>query len=384
MTPLPGSARRRVCFPFVGDSVGGSQISAAALIAGLRGSRYEPLVVVHRDGPLQDYLRQQDIAFEPLSLPTFVGSGSQMTDHLGAFLRTTPRLAGYLRRREVAIVHTQDGRMNQTWGLPARLSGSHSIWHQRSMYAPSRLTHLTLRVSNRVLCNSAFVRDGLPAAVRDKAIVVPNPVPRDPDDTDREAARRICLQAIGAGDDARLVAFIGNFTRQKRPDIFLAVAGQLTRELGSGVHFLVFGRDRDQLQSELEAQAGALGIADRLHFMGFRNPIQAWLAGADLLLSPEVEDAFGRTLVEAMLVGTPVVASDSGGHREIVRDGETGFLTAVDDVDAMSTAARELLRNPASAARIAGTARNWADGRFSLDAHVGAITAIYDDLLAPR
>ena len=74
MTPLPGSARRRVCFPFVGDSVGGSQISAAALIAGLRGSRYEPLVVVHRDGPLQDYLRQQDIAFEPLSLPTFVGS----------------------------------------------------------------------------------------------------------------------------------------------------------------------------------------------------------------------------------------------------------------------------------------------------------------------
>ena len=374
-------ATHRVCFPFVGESVGGSQIAAAMLIAGLDGTRYEPMVVVHHPGPLGEYLQSLGIEHEVLHLPTFVGAGRTPAAHLAAACRTAPRLVAHLRRQGIAIVHTQDGRMNQTWGLPARLAGARSVWHQHSRYAPSRLTRLAMRLSQRVLCNSEFVRDSLPPEASQRSDIVFNPFRRDPETVNRDLSRQTCLQAVG-GDHADLViAFVGNLTRQKRPDRFLDAAGRIAAQHDGRLRCLVFGRDREQLRPDLERQAEALGLAGRLHFMGFRDPIQLWLAGADLLLSPEVDDGFGRTLVEAMLVGTPVVASDSGGHREIIHDGETGRLVPVDDAAAMAAAALDLLADRDKAQRIAGRARDWADGRFSLAAHVDAVTAIYDRLL---
>jgi len=58
----------RICFPFVGDSIGGSQISAIALLSALDRRRYAPLVVVHEAGPLADYLDEREISFERLPL----------------------------------------------------------------------------------------------------------------------------------------------------------------------------------------------------------------------------------------------------------------------------------------------------------------------------
>ena len=62
--------RTRVCFPFVGDSLGGSHMSTLLLIEGLARSRYEPVLVVHEEGPLTAHLEARDIPFELLPLPT--------------------------------------------------------------------------------------------------------------------------------------------------------------------------------------------------------------------------------------------------------------------------------------------------------------------------
>ncbi|MBT3534016.1 MAG: glycosyltransferase, partial [Rhodospirillaceae bacterium] len=326
-----------VCFPFIGDSVGGSQISAITLIEALDRTRFSPRVVLHTQGPLMGYLEDRDIPFEFLPLSAYVGSGRGMGSYIRHFASTTPVLWHYLRRHAIALVHTQDGRMNQTWGLPARLAGIPFVWHQRSKYAPSRITHHTMALASRIACNSEFVRQGLPSPMRAKAVVVDNPF-----DTDHAPVSVSATEAPALLPGTKCVTFVGNMTAQKRPEVFLQTAAIISDTFEMPVQFLLFGRDRENLQPRLTALADCLGIADAIRFMGFHDPITPWLAASDLLLAPEVDDAFGRTLVEAMLAGTPVVASNSGGHKEIIETGRTGLLVPPDDARSMASAALSL------------------------------------------
>ena len=89
----------------------------------------------------------------------------------------------------------------------------------------------------------------------------------------------------------------------------------------------------------------------------------------------------GRTLVEAMVAGTPVVASDSGGHGEIIEQGETGFLVPSDDVPAMKDAAARLLDDRALWRATADTAKARAMAHYSVARHASAMMNIYDALL---
>ena len=115
--------------------------------------------------------------------------------------------------------------------------------------------------------------------------------------------------------------------------------------------------------------------------MGIQYPIEPWMAGLDVLVAPAVNEPFGRTLVEAMLCGTPVVAADDGGHREIIRHGETGLLVRPDDPAAFADAVASLLANPRLARAIVGEGKIEALAKYSVEAHVERIQAIYDSLL---
>ena len=141
--------------------------------------------------------------------------------------------------------------------------------------------------------------------------------------------------------------------------------------------FPILGADRDGLESGLRREAIAAGIDDRVHFLGFRDPVEPWLAAADVLLAPAVEDAFGRTLVEAVQVGTPVVAAFSGGHTEILADGRTGILVQPDDASALAAAAHRVLTEPGLGERLTAAARAEVSARYTLAHHVDAITSLY-------
>lgn len=371
---------RNVCFPFVGDSVGGSQIATVVLIGALDRTRYVPHVVLHEPGPLADYLNKRDIEFEYLPIPTYVGSRRGALANIGCLATTTPVLSRFLRQSKVSIVHPQDGRMNQTWGLPARLGGRKFVWHQHSMYAPSRLTRLTMMLASRIICVSDFVRQSLPASTRSGTPTIDNPHDTESDAINRDASRHQLFQKLEISADHRIVLFLGTLTTQKRPEVFLRAAAEIRNGYGMPIRFLMFGRDRDRLQPELTTLATELGIRDVVHFMGFHDPIAPWLAAADLLLAPSINEAFSRSLVEAMLTGTPVIASNSGGNGEIIETGKTGLLTPPDDPSAMAAVALTLLTDPGCRNEMSRRAREAAVARYSVHAYATAIMDIYDHL----
>jgi glycosyltransferase involved in cell wall biosynthesis len=374
----------RVCFPFVGDSVGGSQISAAQLIRSLDPDHFVPIVLIHQEGPLCDYFDRLNIKYTLLPLSDFVGSGSTVLNHFLAILSTLPKLWRYLKASRIDVVHTQDGRMNQTWALPGMLSGTVQIWHQRSVYGLSGLTRFCLTRSTAVICNSRFVKDSLPAIFQSKAQVVTNPFERNFATPDRTACRTRCQQATNAASDTQYVGFIGNLTTQKRPRIFVEVAKILNDQMPGKLKFLLFGRDRDGLMPEIKEQIKQNGLDDVVHFMGFQDNIHEWIAGLDVLLAPQVNEAFGRTLVEAMLVGTPTVASNSGGHPEVITTSEIGKLVKADGIEDMASAAMSYLAIPVETRSAAERERIEAAGKYSLSAHASEISGIYRQCLNQR
>lgn len=107
------------------------------------------------------------------------------------------------------------------------------------------------------------------------------------------------------------------------------------------------------MRDELHALARELGIEERVHFRGFVPDPMAYMADADVLAVPSVEEAFGYVLVEALAVGLPIVSTDCPyGPRYILDDGRYGRLVPVGDAEAMADAIARTLDEPADRDRL--------------------------------
>jgi len=178
-----------------------------------------------------------------------------------------------------------------------------------------------------------------------------------------------------------VVSFVGTLQEQKRPFVFVEAAARIAREYPHPIAFFMFGRDGENMSARIANRAKALGIAAGLRCMGFRADIDRALAASDLVLAPAVNEGSGRVLVEAALAGTPVIAAASGGHGEVIADGEDGILVPPDDSRALAKAALALLADPHKRAEIAAEAQRRARVRYSAARHAAEVTALYRETL---
>jgi glycosyltransferase involved in cell wall biosynthesis len=240
--------------------------------------------------------------------------------------------------------------------------------------------------ADRVVSVSRFSapRPGLFSPAR-KCTVVHSPFDTDAPALDRARARRRLVEELRCAPDACVVGFFGSLTMRKRPLLFVdTIAEMRARAPDLPLAAPIFGQDRQDLNAAIRQRAAARGVADCVRLMGFRHPPEPWMAGCDVLLVPAVDEPFGRTLIEAMLLGTVVVAAASGGNPEALRDGITGRLVPPDDAAAFAARTLELAADPARRRALAEAARRDALERFGLRQHAAAIMRVYDAMLAPQ
>lgn len=370
----------------MGDLVGGSHLSALGLIRHLDPSRFEALVVLHRtNGRHAELLREEGIAFEtaPSAEPLERGEAPRTAMAVARFGRSVLLAARFLRQRGVAIVHTNDGRMHISWGLAARLAGTKLLWHQRGDPTAFGARRVAPWIAHRMLSVSRF---SIPPpgilSVAGRCRVVHSPFDVEGLDLDRSPCRARLVAELGCPAETRLLGCVGALIDRKRPLVFVDTIAAMCRDAPDlPVLGLFFGDALDQFDQAVRARAAEHGISDRIHLMGFRYPGAPWLAALDALLVPAVGEPFGRTLIEAMLLGTPVIAANSGGTPEAIRDHETGRLVPPDQPEAMARAALELMHDPDQARALALAARADARARFGIERHASAVMQAYDELL---
>lgn len=367
---------KRILFPFVGDTVGGSHISAVTLVRGLQTGEYDPQVLVHAPGPLEQYLARADVPWTSLPLPFLGASGWSILASIAA--ATIPR-ARYLKAQAISIVHTNDARMHCAWLPAARLAGVKHVWHQRTVPNVALFRAISRYSDKLVAISKASAPPG------SRVAIIPNPITSRLDLPSKLQCRESVLRAVGAPPDAHLVCWVANWIEKKRPIRLVNVANEVLRRTRKPVIFLMIGEPRPSTERAVRELVETLGIDDNVKFMGTKWPIEPWISGCDLMVSTAVDEAFGRTLVEAMLVETPVVATAAAGHLEVIDSGRTGWLVPPDDIGAFAEAVTKVLEHPEQAKVMAATARGEALVAYSIENHVRAIEGIYDDLLSkPR
>jgi glycosyltransferase involved in cell wall biosynthesis len=333
----------RVIFPFRGAEIGGSHVATFTLARALqRNFPVECVVVCPAETLIMTEAQKLGLrAVASGEAPT--GRNNLVTD----YSRIAPRrnLLAKERADGGVVVHCNDINTLRAWGLPARLMGMGVIYHHHAlnrMWWPPHLAGLIW--ANAVVCISDNTKAAL-RSIRPDAIKQLNPFDIDPG-YDRDAARQSLLKEFGWRPDARIIGWIGNLWERKRPLFFLETAAELSRR-DPRCRFVMFGRDGDYSVAQIQKHALELGLSEITAIPGFRQPVEANLASLDLLFAPALREPFGRTLVEAIILGTPIVATRGAGHSEIIGAWGGGELSNADDTPAeAATLCLEVLAAP--------------------------------------
>lgn len=193
------------------------------------------------------------------------------------------------------------------------------------------------------------------------------------------------LRVREPGEPMRLL-FVGRLVERKGVGVLLEALAQG----GADDRLSIVGDG--PLRAQLEAQSSRLGITERVEFTGPvpSAALSARLADADALVLPAIRDAkgdvegLGVVLIEALAAGRPVIASESGGIVDIVRDGETGLLVTAGDAEALTGAIRRYREEPALAARLAAAGQAFVQTEFSWARIVDRLAETYQELAAAR
>ncbi|MGQ9532872.1 MAG: glycosyltransferase family 4 protein [Desulfotomaculales bacterium] len=232
-----------------------------------------------------------------------------------------------------------------------------------------RAERVAARWTDRIICVSVYDRD---LALRhgvgqpEQMVVVPNGVPP----VGEELRAR-----PGEGGPVRLVMV----ARFEAPKDHLLLFRALSGLAAPDWELWLAGDGR--LEEKARREAARLGLGDRVRFLGPRRDVPELLARCHVFVLTSHWEGLPLTVLEAMRAGLPVVASDVGGVREAVADGETGFLVPRGAVTRLRERLRLLLEDPALRARLgaAGYAR-WRE-RFTLDRMLRETEAVYREVL---
>jgi len=353
-------------------------------------------VLLFADGPFRERLQQAGVSVEVLPAPRKVSGVSRQA----SLFQDLRAIAGVLQLARSVAKHTRDYDVIYANGqkpmvvsaFVAWLANKPLIWHLRdtlTVQFESRL-HLWLATAlanwfvARVIANSkatadAFVQSGGRA---DLVQTVYNGISVASFRAVTSEQVATARQQFGVGS-APVIGAFGRIAPWKGQHVLLEALPQLP-----GVHVLFVGDaifGEDAYGQKLREQAVALDVADRAHFLGFRQDIPLLMSAVDMVVHTAVEaEPFGRVLVEGMLARKPVVATRGGGTPEIIENDVSGLLVPPSDVKALVAAIGGLLANPASAQKLAEAGHAVALQRFSLEALLAGVTRQVDDVLARR
>lgn len=334
-----------------GDWGGASRVLYACLRQ-MDRARITPIVLLPCDGPIVGELSQHEIQHEIWGPLTEPGS-------LLRYLRALIRMTRFLRRHCIEAIHINH---SNSWRpaelLAARLLRIPILTHYHTVNTEPApfisLSAAAITVSDYVARHSA------PASL--PKITIHNPV----DLTRFDNARDIRAE-LGYGPDEVLVSFLGQVREIKGVGDFIAMAHRLPHKQA---RFLIAGecRDPDKFSGSYSPASLEAAFADdsRLRYLGYIERVEDLYLASDIVVVPSRwQEPLGLINLEAGACRTPVVATRSGGIPEVVRDGDTGYLVDIGDIDALADRVGRLIDDPVLRARLGEAARARVETDFS-------------------
>ncbi len=301
------------------------------------------------------------------------------------FWRDYSALCGFLRREKLDIYHCPGSQDHWLGALAIRRSqpGVRVIRTRHNIYP------IANNIANRWLFRDLtaqvitifgsqtqfFTETGLLPAER--LVTIPPPLPYD--FIQSTPPPRSVRDELNLSNDTPLIGFVANFHPDKAPLDFVALAERVGAACPEA-HFAMAGHG--PLDKAIREAVSKSPVRERFHMLGFRTDMPAVMASFDLLaLTSVTREASSTVLKQAGAAGVPSVATDVGGTREVVADGKTGLIVPPGDVEALTRAALELLRDRPRAAAMGEAARKKILNEFTAPRIAEQTEALYYSVL---
>jgi glycosyltransferase involved in cell wall biosynthesis len=369
---LSGARRIRVVEVLATGTNGGAQEHLLSLVTRMDASRYDVSVVSLSSGSAVRKLQRAGIAVLVIDGPDEAIAVGALAAHL-AEVRADVVHAHMFRAETVAaraIVALGEAGQRR----PYLVATAHSS-RVRSDEDRAVLRDLTPQFDHLI----AVSRSSQAKLVAEGRATVPISLIYNGVDLQRYDHQDPCCtlpEEYGMGAGSQIVGVVARLEPEKgHPTLLDAWPGVLRAVPDAYLLVVGEGSRRDAL----EAQARALRIADRVVFTGRRDDVPAVTAALDVAVLPSYREAQGLTILEAMALSRPVVASDVGGIPEMVEDGVTGLLVPPHDAASLTAAIVRLLTDHPFADTLGRAGHDLVHARFCIELMVAAVESIYDD-----
>lgn len=357
---------KRIAHLIETDGPGGAERMVALLAAAFQSGGCPSVVVLPTNG--EGWLARQ------------LDGTSVVIEHLALRGPPSPRpilaLARLLRRHRVDVVHSHEFTMAVVGSAAARLAGvPHFVsMHGGRYYASALHRRLAMRVAVGISAGVVGVSQSAAEHLREdlhlrgnRVSVIPNGVRRPP------RAAGTLRSELGLAADDRLVVAVGNLYPVKGHDILVAALADLARTVPN-VHVAIAGRG--DMQEPLQRQAEQLGVAARLHLLGYRADVGNVLASADVFAMPSRSEGLPLAVLEAMFAGLPIVATDVGDVATVLDQG-SGIVVPPGDPAKLAAGLRTMLTDEPEARRYAQAALERASEEYDLARTVERYAALF-------
>jgi glycosyltransferase involved in cell wall biosynthesis len=363
------------------EAIGGAERDLIALLKTLDRRKWEPHVVCPGTGPFREQL-------DTIAVPTYALSLPPWRKPLAVFQRRSAvvHLEALVNRLDPAMIH-----VNDIWWVPHTMRAIASrtsnpvpiVAHVRQEIEPAKVGRYELDRVEAVIAISRQVEQSLMAggvSVKNVRTVYSGiDISESQLTHDGQAIR----QMIRLPNGAVLLGTVANLFPRKGYEVMLRALPAILRAVPT-VHYVIVGSDDHNYADRLKRLAHELKVADRMHIVGFQDPVHPFLAALDLYVHPALMEGFGIAVVEAMAMGKAVVATTTGGLPEVVAQGETGLLVPPGDVESLAATVASLLEDRARREQMGICGRARAQERFSLDASVAQVEQLYGEVLATQ
>jgi glycosyltransferase involved in cell wall biosynthesis len=300
--------------------------------------------------------------FDPFTLPALLTElDRSQADilHMHGYGATTFGRLAAARRKLPTILHEHANLTNTPWFQ--KIADSWLARHTDVAIAVSRSTA-------EFVVNARLI----PA---DRTHIVYLGVPLSEFSRTRSADEiRAARAHLGIADGVFAIGTVTRLMPSKGNEYLVTAAAEIVRQMPDA---RVYIAGEGELQASLEAQARALGLGDRLVFLGFQRDVAAVLSALELVVFPSLWEGTPLTAFEALAMGKPIVATDADGLADILTDGVDARIVPRRDASALTRAIVDLARNPQARAALGSGAR-LTGARYDIDVFVRKMERLYE------
>jgi glycosyltransferase involved in cell wall biosynthesis len=195
------------------------------------------------------------------------------------------------------------------------------------------------------------------------------------------ADRNKTRASLGISAEASMIVSVGHLMKDKGYELLLEAAGEL-RHSWPAAHFVIVGAG--PMEKSLRSRIVQMGLETRVHLAGVRHDVPEILASADVFVQTSYREGLSRSLVEALYAKLPAVATDVGGTREVVFDGETGWLVPPGQPSVLAARVAQLLSDSEQRIQMGARAHRLVAEDRTIERMGKSLDTMYRDLASCR